>query len=126
MSKNRMGAGTEPHVWDLLSAYIDNELDKATHEEVRTHLEECEDCRAGYIELRATQRMLKAMPVAAPPRAFTLTEEDVARRPGFLQRMLTPRNSPRFATGSVLAFALLVFVFVSNNVSGNFASNFAG
>jgi hypothetical protein len=116
MSKNRAGAGPEGHVWDLLSAYIDNSLDKATHAEVLAHLEECADCRADYIELRAAQRILKSLPVVPPPRAFTLTEEAVARRPGFLERLLAPRNSPRLAMGSVLSFALLVFVLLGNVV----------
>src|SRR5215212_8797527 len=116
MKKKRAGAGPERHVWDLLSAYIDNSLDTITHEEVRGHLEKCADCRGDYIELRATQRMLKSLPTVPPPRAFTLTEEAVAaaRKPGFLERLLTPRNSPRLATGSVLAFMLLVFVFAGN------------
>jgi hypothetical protein len=117
MSKNRAGAGPEGHVWDLLSAYIDNSLDKATHAEVLAHLEGCADCRADYIELRATQRILKSMPVVPPPRAFTLTEEAVARRPGFLERLLAPRNSPRLAMGSVLSFVLLVFVLLGNVVA---------
>src|ERR687884_1560437 len=114
MSNNKAGAGPERHVWDLLSAYIDDSLDKATHEEVRSHLEECADCRADYIELRATRHMLRSLPVVPPPRAFTLTEEAVARKPGFLERLLAPRNAPRLATGSALAFTLLVFVLAGN------------
>src|SRR5918911_2997820 len=114
MTNNKAGAGPERHVWRLLSAYIDNNLDKATHEEVRAHLEECPDCRADYIELRATRRMLRSLPVVPPPRAFTLTEEAVAHRPGLFARLLTPRNAPRLATGSALAFTLLVFVLLGN------------
>src|SRR5438105_2390675 len=105
------------HVYDLLSAYIDNSLDSEEHEWVRAHLEECADCRGDYIELRATQHILHSLPTVPPPRAFTLTEQDVAaltRKPGFLQRLLTPRNSPRFAFGSVLAFGLLVLILVGN------------
>ena len=52
-----------------------------------------------------------------PPRPFTLTQEMVgagARRESFWQRILTPSAVPRFATGSVVAFALLVMILVGD------------
>ena len=52
-----------------------------------------------------------------PPRPFTLTQEMVgagARRESFWQRILTPSAVPRFATGSVVAFALLVMLLVGD------------
>src|SRR5437762_4194521 len=106
------------HVQALLSAYIDDDLTQAAHEQVRRHIETCPDCRADYIELRVTVQMLHIMPTVPPPRAFTLTEQDIAAsapaRAGFFQRLLTPRNAPRFAMGSGLALMLLVFMLAGN------------
>jgi anti-sigma factor RsiW len=109
------------HVWEELSAYMDGVLAEEEREGVRTHLETCEECRTGLVELRATRTMLRSMPMVPPPRAFTLTQEQAGikepAREGFWRRLFMPRNSPRFATGSVLAFGLLLLV-----VFGDFAN----
>lgn len=124
MSKrfDKTGADSD-HVEDLLSAYIDNALGNNEQSYVRKHLELCADCRAGYIELRATQRMIQSLPTVPPPRAFTLTQDMVATKQGFWQSLLTPRNSQRFALGSALSFTLLVFMLIGNLVmaSGSLA-----
>src|SRR5437870_1262740 len=108
------------HVRDLLSAYIDNRPGESEQTQVRAHLEACPDCRANYIELRATQQMLRSLPTVPPPRAFTLTEDMVAARPGFWNRLLAPRNSSRLALGSVLSFTLLAFLLIGNLVTSSF------
>jgi hypothetical protein len=65
--------------------------------------------------------MLARMPVVSVPRAFTLTQEMVAApsKVGWLQRLLNPTNTPRFATGSVLSFALLLLIFVGQAYLGS-------
>jgi anti-sigma factor RsiW len=108
------------HVLELVSPYIDNVLDPADRERVRVHIDNCETCAAEYRELQATQQMLRAMPVQAPPRAVTLTEEMVgakartATKPSLLSRIFGDATAPRLATGSVLAFALLIVMLVSD------------
>ncbi len=102
------------HVTDDLSAYIDNMLEASERHRVRAHIEVCADCKADYIELRATQQLLHAVLLVAPPRAFTLTQEMISPAASFWQRFLVPRNVPRFATGSVLAFTLMLLVLVGN------------
>ncbi|HEX8219346.1 MAG TPA: zf-HC2 domain-containing protein [Chloroflexia bacterium] len=108
------------HVLELVSPYIDNALDAADRELVRAHIDSCETCAAEYRELQAMQQMLRAMPVQAPPRAFTLTEEMVGAkarsvaRPSLLARIFGSATAPRLATGSVLAFALLIIMLVSD------------
>jgi hypothetical protein len=109
-------AGGE-HVLEQLSAYIDNALDAGERERVRAHIETCDGCRAEHQELRATKQMLLSMPVARPPRAFTLTQEMVAAKPSLWQRLRVPRWYPRLATGSVVAFALLVMLLLGNLAS---------
>ena len=108
------------HVTGLISAYIDHAVDAADQERVRAHLASCEVCQAEHRELQATRQMLRAMPVQAPPRVFTLTEEMVGgrtmqeARPSLLSRLLGRAMAPRLATGSVLAFALLLMILVTD------------
>ena len=107
----------DEHIVDLLSAYIDNALNPGERESVRAHIETCTSCQAEHESLLATQVMLSSLPVVPPPRAFTLTPEMVgagAHEKSFWQRLLTPRAVPRFATGSVVAFALLALLLVGD------------
>ena len=108
------------HVVDALSAYIDGALEAGELESVSAHIADCGECQAEYLELRATKQMLSALPTVPPPRAFTLTQEMVAPRASFWDRVLTPRFAPRLATGSVLAFALLVMVLIGDLGALNF------
>src|SRR5947209_6933463 len=94
------------HVDHLLSAYIQKDLDPATRAEVLKHLQSCADCRADYIELVATRRLLRSMPTVPPPRAFTITPEmavkpspATSRQSTIWSRLFAPRNAPRFAFG---------------------------
>jgi anti-sigma factor RsiW len=102
------------HVLDALSVYIDDAMEPDEQEQVRAHIADCEDCHVVYLEMRATRQMLNALPTIAPPRAFTLTQEMAAPRTSFWQRVFAPRYAPRFATGSALAFGLLVLILISD------------
>src|SRR5262245_50143775 len=115
MSKriDQNGSGSE-HVSGLLSTYMDDRLEQSEQARVREHLRLCPDCQADYVELQATQRLLKSLPMETPPRAFTLTPEMVATRQGFWQRLFSPRSAPGFALGSVLAFALVAVLLVGD------------
>ena len=117
MSKDYDNSQDNKHVVDLLSSYIDNALTSGERESVRAHLETCDSCRIEHDGLIGMKAMLKNLPVVPPPRAFTLTPEMVGagvRRESFWQRLLTPRAVPRFATGSVVAFALLALLLVGD------------
>ncbi len=109
---------SDGHVTGLISAYIDGALSVAEQEQVLAHIAACVSCRGDYIELKAAQRLLRAMPMDAPPRIFTLTQEMVGARPqsspSFLARMLAPALAPRLATGSLLVFVLLLLVVVGD------------
>lgn len=106
------------HVRGLISAYIDGALSVAEQERVRAHVAACPECRDDYVELKAAQKMLRALPTEAAPRAFTLTREMVGSksepRPSFLARVLAPALAPRLATGSLLTFVLLLLVVVGD------------
>ena len=105
------------HVRERLSDYIDGALPSGEREAVRSHLEECADCRADYVELRATQKLMQNLPSVPAPRAFTLTPEMAGqvRKPSLWERLFVPRNAPRLATGSVVAFLLLIVVLAGTN-----------
>jgi hypothetical protein len=109
---NPIAAGE--HVTASLSEYIDGTLSVAERDTVRAHLEGCDTCRADHAELVATRAILRAVPAMQAPRSFTLTPEMAreARPPSLFNRIFTPGNAPRMATGSVLAFLLLFFVLV--------------
>ena len=102
------------HVIEQISAYLDGALDDAVSSEVRAHIDDCSVCHAEYTEVRATRQMLRSVPLVQPPRAFTLTPEMVHRRVSLWERLLVPRNVPRLATGSVMAFALVLMLLVGN------------
>lgn len=105
------------HVTGLISDYIDGILPPSEQERVRAHIAACRGCRADYIELKAVQQLLHAVPMEAPPRAFTLTQEmagsQQAKSRSLLARLLAPAFAPTLAAGSVVAFALLLLVMVS-------------
>ncbi len=107
------------HVREQLSDYMDGLLAGEARDGVRAHLETCADCRADYIELRATRKLMQSMPPVAAPRAFTLTPEMAgkARKTSFWEGFFGRQNAPRLATGSLVAF-LLLFLFVAGDFLG--------
>lgn len=56
------------HVRDDLSAYLDGALAPARRSAVEAHVGSCEACRRSLGELRATARLIAALPAAAPSR----------------------------------------------------------
>jgi hypothetical protein len=68
---------------DVLSAYLDEQLEAAARERLERHLGDCDACRAELDELRATVGALRQMPAPVSRRSFALTPEQVAApRPG--------------------------------------------
>ncbi len=116
-------AGNErEHVINMLSAYIDGELDPREMRRVDAHLEICSMCHTEYAELRAVRQMLLDLPAVPPPRAFTLTHDMVkaGSKPTLLRRLFGSggRLYPALATGSVVAFVLLVVLTLADTGTG--------
>ncbi len=91
---------------DDLSTYLDGRLAEAGARRVEAHLEACEACRRRLEELKATVRLLRALPTAEVQRPFALRREAV----------LGPRPQPapalrayRYA-GALSMVALAFFV----------------
>ncbi|HUX88107.1 MAG TPA: zf-HC2 domain-containing protein [Chloroflexota bacterium] len=77
---DNLSAERLPHVHEMLSEYLDGQLDEATRQRVEAHLVTCADCRADYETLRQTVRVLRQLPMRAVPRGFAITASAPPRR----------------------------------------------
>lgn len=55
------------HPNDLLSAYLDGELDSADHKEVASHLQGCASCSADLAGVSRVRGWIRGLPVEEPP-----------------------------------------------------------
>lgn len=60
---------------DTLNALVDRALSAADEAPARAHLDACGVCRSIYLELSATQELLRALPAPLPRRSFGLGPE---------------------------------------------------
>jgi len=90
-----------------LSAYLDHELDAATHARVADHVAGCGDCTRRLEGLRETVHAVRALPMETPTRTFTIPAQ---RRQSF-------RWAPVGWIGSVAA-AFLVVAFGVTQLHG--------
>jgi hypothetical protein len=67
--------------FELLSAYIDNQLSPAEKAALEARLDQDVALRATLNDLRRTVRTLHSLPMVKPPRNFTLTAQQVGARP---------------------------------------------
>lgn len=115
-----------PEPRDLLSAYVDGELDPATRRTIARHLEECARCRADVEGQRQVKRFLAPGAALAPPvpadlagrvrgRAYAGVATPPARRFG-LPRW---RPSRRWALAGALAVVVLVLALGLGTVALN-------
>jgi len=121
-----------PHVSQLLSAYLDNQLNPAERARVQVHLATCPACTAELSELQVTVGLLARLPAVPLPRSFVLAEaparpSEAPSRPPFrevrrdgasslLDRLLGPAwgyGALRLAT---VVAALLLVVLVSGDL----------
>ena len=63
-------SGMIEHPELLLSAYLDDALAQGEHDVVRAHLDGCAGCQERVAELRATSRLIGALPQLAPSRSL--------------------------------------------------------
>lgn len=60
------------HVHDLLSEYLNGDLDDAQRQAIRAHLEACAACRRDYESLRLTVQLVHQVPLRVAPRSFAI------------------------------------------------------
>lgn len=68
------------HVHDLLSEYLNGDLDDARRQAVRTHLEGCAACRRDYESLRLTVQLVRQVPLRPAPRSFAIAAPPARQR----------------------------------------------
>lgn len=106
---------------EVLSAYVDQELEPESARELRRHLEACDDCRARLASVRRVVSGLRRLERVSPP---AILARDVERRislagepSGLIERLESrlpgaPLSSPHFFTFAlVCALAVLVYLF---------------
>ena len=109
--------------FDLLSAYVDDQLPTAEKAGLEARLTVEPELRTTLRELRLTVRALRALPPVAPPRSFALTPAQVAgpaKSPSLAAKNSAPLGARRplspalrvAAAFSALALAVTVFVDV--------------
>jgi hypothetical protein len=110
---------TQPteHDFELLSAYLDNDLSASERAVLEARLEEETTLRVALDELRLTLRVLKAAPPLVPPRNFTLDPARYRRAAPWWTRYRMMQ-----LVGAVGAFASILIVAIgvlSFGVVGN-------
>ena len=113
-----------------ISAYVDEELSPAETSRVHAHLQSCDECRTLADDMRATQTLVRSMPLVRAPRDFTLGPEfDVAPARGASDN--APKRGwfnfmPAVAMSAAILM-LLVFADLSSlSLGGASDSNSAG
>lgn len=99
-----------PHPRDDLSAYLDDAVRPAERAAVQAHLDTCADCRGRLAELRATARLIAALPDPAPARRLV---PRLAAPPVWLAPLRTL---------TTLASGLSVFLFLATALLANIGS----
>ena len=93
--------------WEILSAYLDGELNAKDAARLESKLRGNADLRDALTELRRTRALLRSQPRLRAPRNFTLTPETAGvRQPVQPARRLSP------VFGMVSAFASLLLIVV--------------
>jgi hypothetical protein len=93
--------------FDRLSAYMDHQLTPRETAALEARLTREPELKAALDDLRATVRLMRALPTLKPPRNFTLTRAQAAARPRF-------QLLPALRLTTVLASLALALVFVAD------------
>jgi len=97
-------------VRELLSPYIDDELDTAERQKVDSHLQSCQFCREEFDSIRKTIRLVQSMPVMEPRRSFAITEPKKKTRDGRLMAL----------SAATISVAVLLLVVVIGDIGHYF------
>jgi hypothetical protein len=68
------------HSGDLLSAYLDDELDLDTRSQVAAHLEACAECRTELTDVQSAAVAIRSLPALEPPPGLVPTPAPWRRR----------------------------------------------
>ncbi|MCL4530818.1 MAG: hypothetical protein M1282_15585 [Chloroflexi bacterium] len=96
---------------ELLSAYLDGQLDSNESARLESRLKTDESLRAVLDDLREARGILRQLPQRRAPRNFTLTPQMAGIKPP------APRAYPVFRLATAVATLLFVITFVVNGLS---------
>ncbi|HEY9151358.1 MAG TPA: hypothetical protein VIN60_00615 [Anaerolineales bacterium] len=99
-----------PRDLELLSAYLDGQLNPSDSARLKSRLASDESLRAVLDNLRATRNLLRQLPSRRAPRNFTLTPQMAGIKPP------TPRAVLVFRFASAFATFLFIITFVLNGL----------
>lgn len=99
----------------LLSAYLDGQVTEAERQRAEHAVATDPAAAARLAELRYTVRLIGDLPHAAAPRAFTLTEAQVSRRPVAGRNWLSWLQ-PLYLRGAAVLVAICLLVLVVGNM----------
>jgi len=110
-----MNYQVSPNDFELLSAYLDQELDPASQRQLEARLKSIPELRSALRDLQHTRQMLRAAPRYRAPRYFTLTPQMVGIKSG--SERPVRRIYPVFQFASALASLLFVLVLLGDLVT---------
>ncbi len=97
---------------EILSAYLDGQLDSNESARLESRLKSDESLRTVLDDLREARGILRQLPQRRAPRNFTLTPQMAGVKPP------APRAYPAFRLATVLATLLFLTTFLANGVIG--------
>jgi anti-sigma factor RsiW len=108
-----------PRDLELLSAYLDGQLNPSDSARLESRLASDESLRTALDNLRSTRSLLRQLPSRRAPRNFTLTPQMAGIKPP------VPRSVPVFRFATALAAFLFIITFVVNGLISLSAPSFA-
>ena len=108
-----LGSRRHGRLRELLSSYIDGQVDNSEASRVELHLGQCEDCRVELESLRATVGLLQSLPELELPRSFELSEAAVrvaTREPAKVEFAPSIVWTTRLATSAAAALVVILLV----------------
>ncbi|HXF83753.1 MAG TPA: zf-HC2 domain-containing protein [Anaerolineales bacterium] len=102
---------------ELLSAYLDGELEPSDSARLEARLKSDPELASVMNDLRATRALLRKLPQRRAPRNFTLTRKMVGQNPPL------PRLYPVFRLATALAMLLFFFSFGLNALAPQLTSS---
>jgi anti-sigma factor RsiW len=110
LGKRQNGRAEHDRISQLLSAYLDGQVNDDQRAAIDRHLATCDDCRRELNELRWTVELLHELPAVQVPRSFAVPVTEPAPARGIWAWLTGDRGFLFLRGASALATVLLVFV----------------
>ncbi|TMG35597.1 MAG: hypothetical protein E6H88_11975 [Chloroflexi bacterium] len=101
------------HPLEDLSAYLDGELDGGRRAAVESHLAACDSCRTRLAQLRATARLIAALPSPVPARSL-------------VPRVAVPIWLAPLRTLATIGSGAALFLFIASALTTSFTQTSSG